>query len=261
MKRIAKPSIGSYETWLKQILKAANVSRSLNLCYMEHPESFSALDPLVDFPDAQILLNHAARGEPFLIASTHQGPHLAAWWLAKFLPNLRILSNQTAVRTDSPISGAPLVIDGSSSGGRELLSLLKKGTAIAGSIDQPIVADKKFESDRFTLELSLFDLPPIRVSTLIPRLAWKHRVPSYWMATRLDAGKIRFDLARMPDATEETGWAEWAQIWMSQYKAHLEQYLQQGPENLNLPNALFEAIAGSIHRHGGGAALADGKTL
>ncbi|WP_127108393.1 tetratricopeptide repeat protein [Pararhodobacter zhoushanensis] len=261
VKRIAKPSIGNYETWLKQVMKAAFISKTLNHCFKEHPESFTGLDQSVEFPDAHILLNHAARGEAFLIASTHQGPHLAAWWLAKSIPNLRILSSQPAIRSDSPISGASLLIDGSPAGGRELLSLLKKGTAIAGSIDQPIIVDKIYENDRFTLELSLFDLPPIKVSNLIPRLAWKHRLPSYWMVTRLDAGKIRFDLERMPDATEETGWAEWARLWMSHYTGHLERYLQEGPENLNLPNALFEAIAKSIHRHGGSAAMADGKTL
>jgi hypothetical protein len=149
---------------------------------------------------------------------------------------------QLGVRQDSSVTGAQLIADGSSASGRVIVDAIQNGVPIAATIDQSFRVKMKFSEERFSLPLQLFDFPPVRVSNFLPRLAWKYRLPSYWVDSQIKDGKVYINLAPLPDRAESNDFSQWAQHWMCEYAANLENALRRGPENLNITNPLFNLL-------------------
>lgn len=247
---ISPPSEPGYDDWYRKIQKATDTSRLLGQYYTRLPEKFIGLKDKCDFPEQELFAEHLKAGQSFLIVSAHQGPNVVAWWLAEHFPQLRIIANAPSRDASTSLSRAPLLMDGSAASVRELKRSIAQGSPLAGSLDQPFSSYGKFDETRFSIELSLFNLPAVKVPNLLPRLAWKYRLPSFWMDTCLVKNRIVLRAVRLPDRREGADWDTWSQEWMAAYKSNLEDYMRLGPEYLNAGQPILADILRAIHKGG-----------
>ncbi|MCA1296964.1 tetratricopeptide repeat protein [Stappia indica] len=245
-RQISAPSDGLYEDWLKRALKGATVRHTVAHCYAERPEKLDDLEGLVDFPDSAVLERYAGRSEPFLVTGTHQGANAVVWRLLQSFPNLRVVAVHKQLRRDHPTARAALPLGPDPASTRALINALRAGAPVAAALDQVFLSGWSTGENAHlvnTVELQLFDFPPLRVPNLLPKLAWKMNLPSYWVQSYLDRGRVRIELVRLPDADYAIDREAWIGQWVAAYGKQVEAVLRSTPENLCIEAGLIREIA------------------
>jgi hypothetical protein len=123
---------------------------------------------------------------------------------------------------------------------RQLIRELESGAVVGVMADSPLAGDA-------------LDFPflsrSVRIGTLVPRLAWRSGVPSFWCHPAWRGSRIKVDLERLPVPAAGESEAEWVQRWCRAYLQKLETAMRDSPENLGLRAGIWlNAEEGPISR-------------
>ena len=163
-----------------------------------------------------------------LMAGTHQGPAAIA---GRYFENTFekyasvTTSNQNLINSyDKSISAQygsrPLM--------RSVIEHLKNGYLISSAADNSVASDSEyFEFTSGAIKAQ------IKLSTMIPRLAFKTKYPSFFCGLEWEGAKAKIVVEDLPEPESGESKGAFVKRWASDYLSHLKASITDKPENIN----------------------------
>jgi tetratricopeptide (TPR) repeat protein len=215
------------EPWMSAVEWGRRADMLLRAWWLNLPERGAEIAALIDPPERG-MDDLVPRGTRCLSVTTHLGP-IAGY--VNYMQNCgRPFRGFGFAGPDQVVGDAPPMRIASNAVNRgaalrELVGAIHDGTVIGFAQDTPDAA----EGMRFE-----FLGRSILISTLVPRLAAKHRTTSVWCQPLWRGGRIVLEIDRLPDPEDGEPSEQWCRRWCEAYLAKLEPIMRGAPQNLNL---------------------------
>lgn len=227
---LADKSKWDHADWLKRVEWGRAADQLLRAWWLNAAERSDEIDALIDRPAPGMtdLIPADARG---LTVTTHMGPMAGS---VRYLQTCGRPWRGFGFRGPDPVVGkAPpmrIAAGDAAAGLRELLTEIRKGTLMGFAQDTPDLDQAlgaRFLGKR------------VSVSLLVPRLIHKHKTASLWCQPLWDGGRIRIELARLPDPEPGEGVELFCRRWCEAYLARIATVMRGAPENLNVAQGIW----------------------
>jgi tetratricopeptide (TPR) repeat protein len=240
--RFADQSAYAFEDWLEKAQWGAAVQRLINRAMIEDENNLDHLMEYIDLPDISALLARSANRQPFLVATTHLGYGLTLCYLSKMLPKLHHLRlfgpNDGDAIPFRPIHDGPNRMAAT----RAMMSVLRDGGSIFATSDQL----PPEPSGRYGNSVSAANLFGYRhsFSALIPKLAFRHSIPIYWVHGTCKNRRFAIELKAMSSPTPGEAESDWIARWTGEYAGMLEQVMSGAPDEHNVLGSYWKRFSG-----------------
>lgn len=223
----AKPELGEYE--FKEFLWGRS-SRSLYnkvlMCAEIESNDISKYIVTKGLKEVQAVIN---AGEPIAIVSSHSISSFTVPSLLVLFPELNIiqwqfLNKSASIIGDRGISlGDGKVIKNSKSEIKRLISSLRTGVPVFGTVDQTVTCDSENNERSFRLNPNV----------AIVKGIWSQKAHSFWLDSRYENGQNVLSFYPLPDPSEDDCTADaWYQKWESTCSKYILDELHYDMRNI-----------------------------
>ena len=223
----ASPDLGEYE--FKEFLWGQS-SRSLYnkvlMCEETESNEISKYIVTKGLTEVQAVIN---AGEPIAIVSSHSISSFTVPSLLALFPELNIiqwqfLNKSASIIGDRGISlGDGKVIKNSKSEIKRLISSLRTGVPVFGTVDQTVTCDSENNERSFRLNPNV----------AIVKGIWSQKAHSFWLDSRYENGQNVLSFYPLPDPSEDDCTADaWYQKWESTCSKYILDELHYDMRNI-----------------------------
>lgn len=229
--RFADQAAFAFPPWAERAQRGATLQALLERAFTDDASGLEFLAQRITTPDLGPLHALTAQGRPFLLVGTHFGPVATLWHLPRLFPKLRYLTANVARSSGDRLPFRALSYDGRSfHEHRTLLTALANGEPIMAAGDAPprlLGAARRARPVPARLLGRTLDFP-----SLLPRLAYRHGLRSFWIQDHHRDGRITIDLAEMPEPDRQVSEGEWCHRWTAVYARRLEAVMSGPPDDV-----------------------------
>lgn len=218
----------SWTNWTNALFEDARRRNAANQFMFLRPDHYSASNYTLTQASEEKLKSYLAQDGGAMMAGTHQGPAaIAGQFFERRVDKYASVTTSTQNLINS-YGKSISAQQGSFSLMRDIMQRLSDGYLISSAADNAITADSQyfdFSSNGIAGQ--------IKLSTMIPRLAFKTKCPSFFCGLEWDSAKARIVIEDLPQPKPGEGKGDFVVRWMVGYLSHLKASITDKPENIN----------------------------
>lgn len=226
-----------YAEWKRRADHATRTWMDFDEIFISDISELDALQSFMGQDDLSGLAPLVEEKRPCFIVSSHLGVPANIWFLSRRIPQFHYLSGWASRVSDDRLPPfRPLMTSlNNVATVRAIKRLIESGGMLGSSIDAPFVAF----NPQFTSGYSYGPLcgQKFRISNLLPRLAHRFSVPTFWVQSVWKDERIVVEIEEIKVMGEGISEADWLSEWTAAYLLRLERLISSLPENLNLGKA------------------------
>ncbi|MEJ8573753.1 tetratricopeptide repeat protein [Microbaculum marinum] len=230
------PGLG-YAEWKRRVDHATRVHMDYEEVLLNDTSELLAFEDFLNDDGLEDLAPLVDQNRPCFIVSSHLGAPATPWFLTSRIPQFHCLRSWGAPETMAgrdPFRGLTAGLSTVATV-RAVRKLLASGGMLGAAPDAPFVAF----NTQFASGYSYGTLcgQEFRISNLIPRLARRMSVPTFWVQAVWQDRRLVLQIEEIEVAAPKHAEALWMSEWTAAYLSRLEKVITGVPENLNLRRA------------------------
>ena len=230
--RNADQSAYNFDDWLHRATWAVSVQNLMKLAFIEDPRNFEYVSDRFETVGVASLRELSEAGQPFLSVTSHAGYPAALIKVLIECPSIYQLRRSVLDHKGARLPFRAIKNWGSGPKNvRAMLSVLRAGGSLMASNDQ--VPIQLFGQKPALLCKASFLGRKRAFGSLIPRLAFRERLPIYWVQATYQDGRFVIKVEPMSELTEEMDEMTWLSTWTADYADRVEAMMIGAPERFN----------------------------
>lgn len=235
---LTQGAYGDFERWSRRARQATLAARALYLT----PARAEDLEDFVVPPDITPLLKWLDQGSGVILAGSHMGPPVGRS-LTQLLPGIQYFQNLQAAKPSSAFGAAGIAVTGKpQEAAVAAVRALRHGGVLSTTPDVDIRRLTRGRSSTTIATTARLFGVEVEISNMAPKLSRELKVPSFWLQTRWEGGKIHFVFEALPVAGPDEPPYDWHSRWAQAYFCKLEALMTSAPENQNLDAPLWRYL-------------------
>jgi len=217
--------------WLEWIRWGAGAGELLKIFTMKSPENRIEISKYVESYEIEDLRSHVSAGNAVVLTGAHIGPFQASLGALSAVNLPVTVVTNLFVPDDGNRTSIETVHLGSSRLDmvRGLYGAVRKGRAIVIPADN----DHRMNAEDIRYRIRLFGTY-VNVSVFPPRVAYRHRLRTYWLESCFTDSGFSVSAKRMVEPNDGEGRDEFVARWWGDYLSKYVRYLRGDPRNLYL---------------------------